>query len=200
MRIARKAELNKGFLIIFEDNSEIKVSEEIYFRESLYEKEELSKKEIADLIFRDKVLESEIFCKKRLAGGLKPKRRLLAYMEKNEIEKAVAEKAVDNLVKNKYLDDRKYAKKRLHRKMITSPLASATLVQWLMNDGIDKETAEIVVNEAGIDDNDTAESLVVKKFSSEDRNKKKIALYLAARGFNGEIIYRIIGAEDLWNE
>lgn len=199
MKIARIAELNKGFLVIFEDGSELLLSEEVYFTCSVYEKEEMSSEEIENLLFKEQVTEGLITCKKFLAGGLKPKHRLFVYMESKGIEKPVAEQVVCELEKANYLDDFKYALKRVKRKMITSPVSSKMMIDFLENNGVDRETAKEAVIKFGINDLKTAAELGAKKLKAVKGNKKKTAIYLASRGFDEETVIEVLGMEDLWN-
>ncbi|MBN2558677.1 MAG: regulatory protein RecX [Clostridia bacterium] len=199
MKITRIVELNKGFLVVFEDGGEIRLSEEIYFTESIYEKEELSREEIDGILHRDKVLEAEILCKRYLAGGLRPRRRLLAYMESKGIDDDVALETIDRLEADKYLDDLKFAEKKARRKMISSPVSRAMLMVWLDQEGVDRETAERVVKKLNIDDNKTAARLLEKRFRREGADRKRMASYLASRGFDGDTICSVLGMEDLWN-
>ncbi|MFO7612176.1 MAG: regulatory protein RecX [Clostridia bacterium] len=199
MKINRIAELNKGFLVVFEDGGEIRLSEEIYFTESIYEKEELSREEIDGILHRDKVLEAEILCKRYLAGGLRPRRRLLAYMESKGIDDDVALETIDRLESDKYLDDFKFAEKKAKRKMISSPVSRAMLAVWLEQEGVDRETAERVVKKLNIDDNKTAARLLEKRFRRDGADRKRAASYLASRGFDGDTICSVLGMEDLWN-
>ncbi len=200
MKITRIAELNKDFLVIFEDGTELRLSEEVYFTCAVYEKEEMSSVEIDRLIFKEKVTDGLIICKKYLAGGLKPKNRLFAYLDNKNIEIEVAKEIIGILEKENYLDDIKYAKKKAKRKMITSPVSSRMLVVYLENDGVERNIAEMVVAKARIDDKKTAEKLVAKKNKSTKGNKRKTAVFLASKGFDEDTILEVVGREDLWNE
>ena len=199
MKIARIAELNKGFLVIFEDGSELRLSEEVYFTCSVYEKEEMSQQEIDELLFKEQVTDGLILCKKYLAGGLKPKRRLFAYMINKDFEESVADEVISVLVKDEYLDDYKYSLKRVKRKMISSPVSSKMMVEYLENEGIDKEIAEKAVKTHKINDFKTAKKLALKKLKTNKGNKRKTAVYLATKGFNEETIIDVLGMEGVWN-
>lgn len=199
MKIARIAELNKGFLVIFEDGSELRLSEEVYFTCSVYEKEEMSESEIENLLFKEKVTEGLILCKKYLAGGLKPRRRLFVYMENKEIGKDVCEEVLSILEKENYLDDFKYALKRVKRKMIISPVSAKMMIDYLENEGINHDIAKKAVKKHGIDDYDTALKLAEKKLKKVKGNKQKTAVYLASKGFDEEIITEVLGLDGLWN-
>ena len=121
VKINRIVELKNSFLVIFEDGSELRLSEEVYFTNSIYEKEEMSQKEISDFLFKEKAAEALLLCKKYLAGGLKPGHRLFMYMENKGFENEVADYVISILEKEEYLDDYKYALKRIKRKMASSP-------------------------------------------------------------------------------
>ncbi|MCD6321995.1 MAG: RecX family transcriptional regulator [Clostridiales bacterium] len=199
MKIARIAELNKGFLVIFEDSSELRLSEEVYFTCSVYEKEEMSDSEIENLLFKEKVTEGLIICKKYLAGGIKPRRRLFVYMENRGIEKDVSEEVLSILERENYLDDFKYALKRVKRKMGVSPVSAKMMVDCLENEGLEHDIAEKAVKKHGINDYKTAFKLAEKKLKTTKGNKQKTAAYLASKGFDEEIITEILGLEGLWN-
>lgn len=199
VKIARIAELNKGFLVIFEDGSELLLSEEVYFTCSVYEKEEMSDSEIENLLFKEKVTEGLIICKKYLAGGLKPRRRLFLYMENKEINSDVAEAVLTILEKENYLNDFKYALKRVKRKMIVSPVSAKMMVLYLENEGLDHEIAEKAVEKYGINDYKIALKLAEKKLKKLKGNKRKTAVYLASKGFDEEIITEVLGLDGLWN-
>lgn len=199
MKVIRITEIKKGFLLYMEDGSEIKLSEEIYFKEAIYEKEEIPPYVIRKLIFMEAVFQAGILCKRNLAGGLKSKRRLLLYMENKGIEVDIANKVVDNLEKEKYLNDKKFAKKKVKRKMGNNPVSKAMLIDYLENEGIERKIAESVVKIAGIDDNITARTLVEKKFGTRTSYGEKAIRYLALKGFDEDTISRVLNTEELWN-
>ncbi len=183
----------------FDDGSEIRLSGELYFRESVYEKEELTADEIKELLFRQEVLDAEAACKRSLAGGLKPKRRLLLYLGKKGFSHEAAEKALDNLEKDRYLDDKRYALKRIKRKMGTAPVSSSYLKMWLIENGVDEKAAEAAVDEYGLDDRKTAVKLKDKKIKSGETDPVKIAAHLSRKGFDNNLIADLLGTEVLWN-
>ncbi len=199
VKIARIAELNKGFLVIFEDGNELKLSEEVYFTCSVYEKEDMSAEEIERLLFQEKVTEGLIACKKYLAGGLKPIRRLFAYLENKGFEKEVAEEVIYQLETDDYLDDMKYALKKIKRKMIVSPVSVRMMVNYLESDGLDRELAERAVKKYNISDYNTAVKLAESRLKKTKGNKHKTALYLATKGFSEETIIEVLGLEGQWN-
>jgi len=199
VKINRIAELNSGFLVIFEDGSELRLSEEVYFTNSIYEKEEMSQSEIDNLLFKEKVTEGLILCKKYLAGSLKPGRRLFMYMQDKGFEKEIAEHVILILEKEEYLDDYKYALKRIKRKMTASPVSKLLLADFLENEGIKRETAEKAVETFKIDDYKTAGDLAAKKLKSTKGNKTKTAVYLSSKGFNDELIADVLRIEEIWN-
>lgn len=200
MKINRIVELNNGFLVIFEDGSELRLSEEVYFTNFIYEKEEMSQEEINNLLFKEKVTEGLILCKKYLAGSLKPGRRLFMYLVDKGFEKDIAEQVIGILEKEEYLNDFKYALKKVKRKMAGSPVSGHLLVTFLENEGISKETAEKAVKTYKIDDYKTAEILAAKKMKANKGNKQKTALYLSSKGFNDEIIADVLRIEEIWSE
>lgn len=198
MKVKQKTQLNDGFLICLEDGSEVKVSEELYFTKYLYELEDMTREQVDELIFLDKVIEAEIICKKRLANGLKPRRRLFEYLREKGFEDKISNTALNNLEKDKYLNDTKLALKKIKRKMITSPISRRALVLWLEEQGIDAKTSARTVESTGIDDKEIAQKLILKKFGSKWETIKVIK-YLASKGFEQDIIAEVTDSEELWN-
>lgn len=199
MKINRIAELNNSFLVIFEDGTELRLSEEVYFTNFIYEKEEMSQEEINNLLFKEKVSDGLVLCKKYLAGSLKPGRRLFMYMEEKGFEKDIAEYVISILEKEEYIDDFKYSLKRIKRKMAASPVSKYFLINSLENEGISKEMAEKAVQSFKIDDYKTAEILAGRKLKSNKGNRGKTAVYLSAKGFSEEVIADVLGLEEIWN-
>ena len=198
MKVSRRAELNKGFLIVLEDGTEFTVSEELYFTRYLYEKEEFNREEVEKLVFQDRVIEAEIICKKKLAAGLKPRSRLLAYLDENGFDADISNEALDNLERDGYLDDLKFATKILKRKMISSPMSKYAMEQWLLVNGLNPQTARTAIDKADLDDLVTARKIAERKFKGR-KEPMKIAAYLASRGFEKDIIAEVTNMEEPWN-
>ena len=199
MKIARIAELNSGFLVIFEDGSELRLSEEVYFTCSVYEKEEMSEDEIEELLFKEQVTEGLIACKKYLAGGLKPRRRLFAYLEDKGYAGEVRDAVIDILDEDGYTDDMKYSMKKIKRKMITSPVSSRMMLKFLENEGISADIATKAITESKISDMETAIKIVKKRLQRNGGNRKKTAVYLLSKGFDEDMVVDLLGMEDLWS-
>ena len=198
MKVRQRTELSDGFIITIEDGRDFKVSEELYFTHYLYEKDDLSEKEIEELLFFDKVLEAETLCRKKLAGGLKPRRRLFDYLKESGFNEREAEAALDKLEKGKYIDDFKFAAKKIKRKMNTSPLSRNALVLWLEAQGVGIEVAEKAVDFYNVNDRETIKKLINRKFK-DTKDVVKISKYLASKGFDRDIIAEATKTEDLWN-
>jgi SOS response regulatory protein OraA/RecX len=198
LKITRIAELNNGFLVIFEDGSELRLSEEVYFTCSVYEKEEMSEDEIEELLFKEQVTDGLIACKKYLAGGLKPRRRLFAYLEDKGYAGEVRDAVIEILDEDGYTDDMKYSLKKIKRKMITSPVSSRMMLKFLENEGISPDIAAKAVTESKINDMETAVKIAQKRLRKNEGDMKKTAVYLLSKGFDEDMVVDILGMEDLW--
>lgn len=127
----------------------------------------------------------------RAAGELRGKLR----------EKGYAPEAVDAAVARmqelRYLDDEAFAERWVESRQASRPRSERMLKRELAQKGVDKETIERTVEEAGVDEYGDALALGRKKFESvrheeRDVRYRRVSGFLGRRGYGYDIIRRVM--------
>ena len=142
--------------------------------------------------------------------GKKVAYSFLSYKQRsrNEIVKKLKQKKVsDNtidevielLLKQKYIDDKTYAKNYIDDKINSKPIGKRLAKLKLFEKGIDKELIEETLNESYTEETETELAVRLlskyeKKLKSDDplERKSKCFRYLLSKGFDYETIRRAI--------
>lgn len=135
----------------------------------------------------------------RAAGELRSKLR-----EKGYAPEAV-DAAVNRMQELRYLDDEAFAERWVESRQSSRPRSERMLKRELAQKGIDKDTIEQTVADAGVDEYGDALELARKKYESlrnEDRNVRyrRLSGFLGRRGYGYDIIRQVMealeGADD----
>lgn len=116
-------------------------------------------------------------------------------------EKGYAPEAVDAAIARmrelRYLDDEAFAERWVESRQSSRPRSERMLKRELAQKGVDKETIERAVEEAGVDEYGDALELARKKYESvrnEDRDVRyrRISGFLGRRGYGYDIIRQVM--------
>jgi regulatory protein len=129
----------------------------------------------------------------RAAGELRSKLREKGYSP-DAIDAAVARMQELN-----YLDDEAFAERWVASRQNTRPRSERMLRQELAQKGIDRETIEQAIEEAGVDEFGDALELARKKAGSmkaldRDARYRRMSGLLGRRGYSYDVIRRVIDA------
>jgi regulatory protein len=127
----------------------------------------------------------------RAAGELRTKLR-----EKGYSPEAI-DAAVNRMQELNYLDDEAFAERWIASRQQTRPRSERMLKQELAQKGIDRETIEQSLEEAGVDEFGDALELARKKFDSmslldRDVRFRRISGFLGRRGYGFDVIRRVM--------
>lgn len=127
----------------------------------------------------------------RAAGELRAKLR-----EKGYTPEAI-DAAITRMRELGYLDDEAFAERWIASRQQTRPRSERMLKQELAQKGIDRETIEQTIGEAGVDEFGDALELARKKFDSmalldRDVRFRRISGFLGRRGYGFDIIRRVM--------
>lgn len=159
----------------------------------------LDEETIAKLLAEDEVKKAItaalnlISYRPRAAGELRSKLR----------EKGYAPEAVDAAIARmqelRYLDDEAFAERWVESRQASRPRSERMLKRELAQKGIDKETIEQTVAEAGVDEYGDALDLARKKYESmhgldRDVRYRRLSGFLGRRGYGYDIIRQVMEA------
>lgn len=134
-----------------------------------------------------------------LAYKQRSKKELTKKLKQKKISDKSIDKIIDLLEKQKYLDDRSYARNYLENKLSSKPVGKRLAKLKLSEKGIDKELIETTVSE-GYSDNKEIElaSKLLEKFEKRVKykdiaeKKNKCYRYLISKGFDYETAGRVL--------
>lgn len=127
----------------------------------------------------------------RAAGELRSKLR----------EKGYAPEAIDAAIARmqelNYLDDEAFAERWVESRQASRPRSERMLKRELAQKGVDKETIERTVEEAGVDEYGDALTLARKKYESvrneeRDVRYRRVSGFLGRRGYGYDIIRQVM--------
>ena len=132
----------------------------------------------------------------RAAGELATKLRERGY----DVE--AIEAAISRMRELNYLDDREFADRWVESRQLHRPRSTRMLKQELQHKGVDRETIEATIEEAGIDEFGDALALGQKKAESfrgldPQVRERRLSGFLARRGYGYDIIRRVLEALEL---
>ncbi|MFH1071546.1 MAG: regulatory protein RecX [Candidatus Glassbacteria bacterium] len=110
------------------------------------------------------------------------------------------EQVEDRLAALGYLNDRSFAREYASQRFRRSPRSALATATELTGKGVDRETARqavsFVMEQEGLDEESLALAAAGKKMAAlaglePEKAREKLFRFLSARGFGGEIIYRV---------
>jgi regulatory protein len=138
-----------------------------------------------------------------LAFKSRSKTDLIKRLKSKKISEDTIGNVIHLLEEQEYLNDEIFAKNYLESKLSTKPVGKRLLQLKLLEKGIDKETTEKTINDNYSQQTETeAAERLLKKYQKNlraknklDKNKKSYR-YLISRGFDSEIISKVVNLDN----
>lgn len=137
-----------------------------------------------------------------LAYKPRSKKDLVKKLKQKKLSDKIIEDIIELLEKQKYLDDKIYAKNYLEDKLNSKPIGKRLAKLKLFEKGIDKELIETTINENYSEDKEfeLAQKLMKKyekkiKFKDKADKKNKCYRYLISKGFDYETAGRVLNLD-----
>lgn len=141
---------------------------------------------------------------KYLSYKSRSKKDVYKKLKEKKISDETIRKVISYLEEQKFLDDRAYAKMFVQSQLLNKPIGKKTLTIKLMQKGFDKELIEEILENNFSEETEieNAKKLLKKyslKIKSEDpfKKRKKSFAYLVSRGFDYEIVNRLLDSESI---
>ena len=123
-----------------------------------------------------------------LGYKMRTKSEMIKKLREAEFPENIIERVVDFLIKYEYLNDEDYCKKYIKETLKLRPKGKFLIRQELKGRGIDDETIDNAIENAEIDEDALAQSLLMKKyegFADMDRKElTKVYGFLQRKGFS----------------
>lgn len=181
----------KKFIISFDNDEEIKISEDTLVNFRLYKGQEVEEEFVENLKFEDEKTEALLLSYKFLQRN-KTKKQLVDHLYKNKIQREIIDTILPILEEKKYLNDEDYARRYLNDALNIKKYGKNKTRYMLMSKGIERNVIDKVMENYDYElEYMNALELVEKRISKEESDPKKIYSaknYLQGRGFEFEII------------
>ncbi len=193
-------ESNNKYDIFIDGEYFFSVSDEIFYSLGLYEKKEMTAKEL-DYIRKTALFKEAkytaikyISTRNRTARDITSKLRSCGY--DNEIILEV----IDYLTTNSYVNDQQFARKYIIDRLKFNPKSKNMLGFELERKGIQRNIIEDTLNQYDFHELELAINLVNKKYGKstknfnniDDKTKRRIVSFLLNKGFNYDIVFEAL--------
>ncbi len=161
--------------------------------------DELSEDKIKEIREYDEFSFGKYIAYAFLAYKARSRKEIIKKLKERKISENIIEDILKLLTEQKYLDDSSYAKLYLENIVSSKPAGRRLIKLKLGEKGIDKETADKIIEENYDEESEyTAARKLLKKYSVRLKNKpgpekkRKSFSYLISRGFDFDLANKII--------
>lgn len=199
MKIEKYEYTKKNTYNIYLSNGEvITLNEKVITNNELLLKKEINNSLYDKLMYENSICEAEEKAIKYISIRLRSIKEIKDYLVKNNYPKEVIDKAVDNLIKNKYLDDNIFTKAYIKDKLSFTTKGDYKIKMELINLGIEQS---IIEENISLIDNEVLTNKIKKIIDKDIRTNKKyngqelrnkIYNHLVTQGYSKEKVINII--------
>lgn len=159
---------------------------------------EIEAEVIEKLIAAEEMMRAKKFALEMLQEEIYSKTQMLRYLEKEGFSEETVKTIVTELIQSGHIRDRKFAEKWVQRRLKSNPRGRKLLKMELIEKGVDRKTAEQVVNEVNEDDEERLALQIAEKQGKKYKHlsnqvaHRRLHGYLARRGYDSDLILKII--------
>lgn len=201
-----KPQKNKNRVNIFIDNEfAFGVEKDVAVKYNLHIGDRLSESKIESLLRDDEIKRAKrqtlnfLRYRARSVWEIKNKLKIKAFSKK------IIEEVIADFQRVGFLNDKEFSGVFVRSKMVSKPVSKYYLLMELEKKGIDKKIAETAVeqNYGDLNEFQIAEELLKIKLKNKipenPRVKKRTVDFLKGRGFNWEIIQKLLNDNRYWS-
>ena len=197
---------NGMYIVTLEDNSKVKIHEDLILKHNLLITKSLSDKEKEEIYEENKTYEIYEVATTYINKKLRSVRELENYLKKKEYSSDSIDNVIELLSKNGFLNDTIYAKSLVHDRIVLTMDGPNKIRKELFDNNIPIDQIEEVMLD--YDNNleiERIEKLVDKQIKLNKNKgsnllKKKIQMYLLNLGYNIDLINRVINSKKLTDD
>lgn len=153
---------------------------------------------IDKLVAADEAMRAKKYALELLRENIYSKKQMIRQLEREGYSEKTIGTITTELINSGHIRDRLYAEKWVQRRLKSNPKGRILLKQELIEKGVDRETAEQVIDEIMVRDEKRLALQIAQKQSKKYKNlpkqtaKRRLHGYMARRGFESETIMRVI--------
>lgn len=188
---------NKDKVSVYIDNKYcFSMEEEDFLRLNLYEKREISEEEINHIRKNINYRLAKSTAVKFLSLKYRCEKEVRSKLESQGFDYEDIEDAIEELKSMGYINDKIYAQKYVHDRIMLKPKSKKFLKNELKNKGVSEDIIDEVLSDWDVDEDAVAFGLAKRKFGKynvrDQKIIKKIYSFLSHRGYNFETIEGVI--------
>ena len=159
---------------------------------------EIEAEVIEKLIVAEEMMRAKKFALEMLREDIYSKTQMSRYLEKEGFSDETVKTIVTELIQSGHIRDREFAEKWVQRRLKSNPRGRKLLKMELIEKGVDRKTAEQVVNEVNKDDEERLALQIAEKQGKKYKHlsnqvaHRRLHGYLARRGYDSDLILKII--------
>ena len=159
---------------------------------------EIEAEVIEKLIVAEEMMRAKKFALEMLQEEIYSKTQMSQYLEKEGFSDETVKTIVTELIQSGHIRDREFAEKWVQRRLKSNPRGRKLLKMELIEKGVDRKTAEQVVNEVNKDDEERLALQIAEKQGKKYKHlsnqvaHRRLHGYLARRGYDSDLILKII--------
>ncbi len=159
---------------------------------------EIEAEVIEKLITAEEMMRAKKYALEMLQEEIYSKSQMSRHLAKEGFRDETVETIVTELIQSGHIRDRQFAEKWVQRRLKSNPRGQKLLKMELIEKGVDRKTAEQVVNEVNAEDEARLALQIAKKQGKKYKHltnqvaQRRLHGYLARRGYDSELILKII--------
>ncbi|MDO6355458.1 regulatory protein RecX [Caloramator sp. CAR-1] len=195
----RKLKSENLYLVVFENERNIKIGLEMLIKYNIIEGKDLTQEDIDTILQEYEIKSAYNYALHLLERKMYPENQVRNKLLKKGFNEMVVEKTISKLKEYGFVNDEEYIKKYIEYS-ITKKFGSRRIITNLKQKGLYIKEKDIDINSETLYEN--AKLLALKKLNIMAKDKKnvkqKLYNYLVYRGYDNEVIFKVL--KEILNE
>ncbi len=184
--------------ILLDDTTHVAVPKRLVDNLGLRIGLEIEAEVIEKLIAAEEMMRAKKHALEMLQEEIYSKSQMSRHLEKEGFTDETVETIVTELIQAGHIRDRQFAEKWIQRRIKSNPRGRKLLKQELIEKGVDRKTAEQVINEVNAEVEAKLALQIAEKQAKKYKHltnqaaQRRLYGYLARRGYDSDLILKII--------
>ena len=159
---------------------------------------EIEAEVIEKLIEADAMMRAKNIALEMLREEIYSKTQMTRNLDKEGFSENTVETIVTELIQSGHIRDRQFAEKWVQRRQKSNPRGRKVLKQELIEKGVDRETAEQVINKINTKDEESLAFQIAQKQAKKYKRlphqvaQRRLHGFLSRRGYDSDLIMKIM--------
>lgn len=199
MNVIKYKKMKDGlYKLVLSNGKEMKVYEDVILKYDLLLKKDIDAKTIIEVQEANKEYEAYYMVLNSLKRRAKTVKECREYLVKKEYDDEIINRVIDKLVKQKYLDDERYAYSYLNEQLIMTKNGPKKIMVNMRKKGLSEDIINVVITEYSKEEQEEKITKIINYSIKTNRSKgpfvlkKKIITKLKLEGFDDDLISKCL--------